>query len=253
MRVSLYGRNLDELRILLRDFPGFQIVKEDPELVIAHGGDGALLGAERDFPGIDKLPLRDRKHNPKCPEHDERQVLQALLDGKLSQTRLEKLEAASPSGMVRGINDVCINKANISSAVRFRLWLDGRLENSQVVGDGLVVSTVFGSTGYYRSITKSTFRTGLGLAFNNSTEPMDHLVVGPETRIEVEILRGPALLLADNAPERIPLRIGDHIRIFREPVTTRVFGLDVFRCRSCFALRACGDCLPRPEEDAAHA
>ena len=129
------------------------------------------------------------------------------------------------------------------AGARYRLWIDGRLDNSQVVGDGLVVATPFGSTGYYRSITKSLFRTGLGLAFNNSTEPLDHQVVGGNSVIDVEILRGPAVLLADNDPRRIHLHEGSRIRISRDPRQTNVLGLDGFRCRRCLALRSDGSCL----------
>ncbi|MFA6724146.1 MAG: hypothetical protein WCS95_05695, partial [Lentisphaeria bacterium] len=57
LRVLLYGRNLEDLRPLLQGFP-LDIVQEDPELVITHGGDGSLLGAERLYPGIPKCPIR---------------------------------------------------------------------------------------------------------------------------------------------------------------------------------------------------
>ncbi|MBR1991369.1 MAG: hypothetical protein IJ986_03745 [Bacteroidales bacterium] len=57
-RVKLMGKNLDDVRpkILAR---GMEIVDENFDLVIAHGGDGTLLWSERDYPGIPKLPLRD--------------------------------------------------------------------------------------------------------------------------------------------------------------------------------------------------
>lgn len=243
MRIAICGRNLDDLRGLLAGLP-IEVVSTDPELVISHGGDGALLGAERLFPGIPKLPLRDHRHNPKCADHDERRILEAMVAGTLPMTAIDRLVATTDKGeSICGINDVFINKENICCAVRYRLWIDGRLDNSQVVGDGLVVATPFGSTGYYRSITKSLFRVGIGLAFNNSTEPLDHQVVGGNSVIEVEILRGPAVLLADNDPRRIHLHEGSRVRISRDPRQTKVLGLDGFRCRRCFAMRADGTCL----------
>ena len=50
-RVKIVGRNLDDLRPLLKMFP-VKLVETEPDLVISYGGDGSLLGAERDFPGV---------------------------------------------------------------------------------------------------------------------------------------------------------------------------------------------------------
>lgn len=237
MRVAICGRNLDDLRDILRGYP-VEIVDRRPDVVISYGGDGALLGAERTFPGIPKCPIRDCRSNAKCAQHSETTVLDQLLAGTLRESHLAKLEAVTESGQrVAGINDVVINKENIASAVRFRLWIDGELCRNQVVGDGLVIATPFGSTGYYRSITRSLFRTGIGLAFNNSTEPLDHLIVLDQSAISVEIIRGPALLLADNDPARIGLVKGDRISVRRGERTTVVLGLGVFRCEKCLQLR----------------
>lgn len=238
IRVALCGRHLDDLRGVLSGLP-FEEVTEEPGLVISYGGDGSLLGAEREFPGVPKLPVRDGRTSRKCTQHSERQLLEAFLDGDLSERKLSKLEARADSGdTLYGLNDVLVNKSNIASGVRYRLWLDDDLyADHQIVGDGIVVSTPFGSTGYYRSITHSLFRIGIGIAFNNSTEPLDHLVVPGDTSIRVEIIRGPAVLLADNSPARIELRKGDSATINRAKHSAVIFGLEAFRCRSCFELR----------------
>jgi len=237
MRVALCGRNLDELKRILADFP-VRVDASAPDVVISYGGDGALLGAERAFPGLPKCPIRDRSTSPKCPEHGEEHVIAQLVAGELAETHLIKLEArTSTDTSVVGINDVVISKRNIASAVRCRLWLGDELYKNQIVGDGLVIATPFGSTGYYRSITHSLFRVGIGLAFNNSTEPLDHLVIADETGVTVEVIRGPAVLLADNDPARISLDEGDCIRVARMRTGTVVLGLDIFRCPVCCRLR----------------
>ena len=237
LRVLICGRSLTELRRLLSRF-AVQVVDRNPELVISYGGDGALLGAERDFPGVPKCPLRDRRTHPKCPEHDEAAVLELLMAGRLAESRLSKLTAETGAHQrVTGMNDIVVSKENITSAVRFRLWLDDELCENQIVGDGLVVATPFGSTGYYRSITHSLFRVGIGLAFNNTTEPLDHLVVNDGTVVTIEIIRGPALLLADNDPVRLRLAQGARVAIVKSPDEATVLGLDIFRCKDCYRLR----------------
>jgi len=238
LRVAICGRNLADLQRYLEPFP-IRVVAENPDLVISYGGDGALLGAERDFPGVPKFPLRDSRSNGKCPEHGEEALLTRLFAERLPATTMMKLEGeVGGRGRVLAVNDIVMAKRILSSAVRYRVWLDDEVYANQIVGDGLVAATPFGSTGYYRSITHSMFRLGIGLAFNNSTEPTDHLVVLPETRIRVEVIRGPAVLLADNAPDRIRLRRGDQVSIAVHPEHMTVLGLETFRCRHCARYRS---------------
>ena len=97
LRVAVEGRNLEDLLPLLEQFP-CTIVTEAPELVITHGGDGSLLGAERKYPGIPKCPIRDRKRNPKCPRHDEMTTLKHLFEGKLNVSHLTKLQVTTQAG-----------------------------------------------------------------------------------------------------------------------------------------------------------
>ena len=237
MRVAICGRNLNDLRGYLAGFPA-QICQHDPEIVISYGGDGALLGAERDFPGVPKCPIRDRRSTPKCSAHGESAILQMLFDGTLPVSTLTKVQAVKDGELKAvGLNDIVISRRKLSSAVRYRIWLDEERYASQVVGDGPVVATPFGSTGYYRSITHSLFRLGIGLAFNNSTEPIDHLVLDESTRITAEILRGPAVLFADNDPQQTFLEAGDRVEITRTDERATILGLDVFRCAQCYALR----------------
>ena len=41
---------------------GLEVVTENPDLIMTYGGDGLLLGSEREWPGIPKLPLRNSRH-----------------------------------------------------------------------------------------------------------------------------------------------------------------------------------------------
>jgi NAD+ kinase len=114
------------------------------------------------------------------------------------------------------------------------------LYKGQIVGDGLVVATPFGSTGYFRNITHSLFRVGIGLAFNNCSDPVDHIIVRNDTVIRAEVIRGPAVLVADNDPARLDLDEGDVVTFSQCEQHTVILGLDIFRCRECYGLRENG-------------
>lgn len=240
LKVAVTGRNLDDVLPMLRLFP-VDIVEEHPDLVISYGGDGSLLGAEQRFPGVPKCPLRDFRQNPKCPAHSELSLLEKLFRGELDRSRLTKLAVEFADGSsLTGLNDIVIARQQIASAIRYRIWLDGTLFRGQVVADSLVVSTPFGSTGYFQSITRGTFHAGLGLAYPNAMDLTGFTVIPDKTSIAVEILRGPAEVVADNDPHIRTLQDGAKLRIRQLEQTTTVYGLEAFRCGDCYNLRRNG-------------
>ena len=240
IKVAVVGRNLEDLLPMLKMFP-CEIVEESPDLVISHGGDGALLGAERRYPDIPKCPLRDHRENPKCPRHSEISTLQKLFSGQLKPVMLSRLVAEKAgSESIRGINEILMDRTCKASAIRYRIWVDGELFRPQVVADSLIISTPFGSTGYFQSIARGNFTKGLGLAFNNAMDLMGFAVIGEDSKVTVELLRGPAVMGADNDSRMIPLESGDSFTVHAEHNTTPLYGLEIFRCMDCYDLRKNG-------------
>lgn len=236
MRIHLCGRFLSGIRArLLRE--GYNMVEEYPDLVIVHGGDGALLGAERLWPGVPKLPIRDEETAPHCLKHGLDFIFQALREDTLNKTTLMKLSGIANGRRLLGMNDVFIHTAIPVSALRYRVEIDGECYAEEIFGDGVGLSTPHGATAYYRSITGSLFRVGLGLAFNNSTEQVNHLVIHDDSVVKIRILRGPGMLMADNAEETIPLDNGDEALFLKSKETVSLFGLDLFMCPECRRLR----------------
>ena len=236
MNIKLLGKNLQDIRKLLPEF-GMVENDQDFELVVTHGGDGALLGAEREFPGIPKLPLRDAATAPTCCEHLLRRRLENFCNGSFSRTSLPKITAVTNSGKLIAVNDLTLHNSNRASALRYRITIDGELYAKEVMGDGICFSTVHGSTAYYRSITGSIFRVGVGLAFSNSTEAVDHLVLDASSTVTVTILRGPGLVIADNSPTCLPVAEGESVEFRQTSDTALIYGLDEFMCHECRKLR----------------
>lgn len=244
VRVRVVGRNCQELLPLLTKYP-VEILSEDsaavPELVISSGGDGALLGAERDYPGIPKCPIRDRSHNPKCPQHSEEQLLDALFSGQLPGRHLARICATTRTGeQLVGLNDIVTTRMVQQCAVRYRISVNGELLRPQIVADSLVACTAFGSTGYFMSITRGSFQQGIGLAFNNPQDGESFIILPEDAVIEVEMLRGPAAVMADNNPCLLQLADGERVTLALTPERTLVFGLEALRCPACYQLRRNG-------------
>ncbi len=234
MKISLQGRYLEDIKPYL----GKHDISRAPELIIVHGGDGALLGAEREFPGIPKFPVRDIRTAPLCDEHSSyRKIFGFLANGKLHKSELIKLAVTCGKFKLKAINDIFIHNANPVSAIRYKVFIDGRPYGEEIVGDGVGVSTVHGSTAYYRSITHSTFRVGIGLAFSNSTEVTNHLVLSEDSSIKIELTRGPGVLVADNSSDMLEMKAGDSATIAKIREKAVIYGLDIFMCPKCRKLR----------------
>jgi NAD+ kinase len=232
MRILIYGSHPEEVRPLAETL-GFEVVTENPDVVISHGGDGTLLGSEREWPDVPKVAIRRTKVSKKCAKHADLLVLERVLRGEASRTALIKLAGEKDAQKRVAVNDIILHNENVTSAVRYHVRINGVPYSGEIIGDGLVVSTPFGSTAYYRSVTQSFFRVGIGLAFNNSTERISHLVLQDTVEIEVVITRGPALLNADNHPHPITLQSGDRATIRRDSGCATILAIDTILCPDC--------------------
>lgn len=223
MKILLFGENTEEAKKLLSAHKELEIVSENPEVVITFGGDGTLMRAEHNFPGIPKLYLKN-SHVGKLahPEKGNAEIVSALAEGKYAIREHMKLEAESGGKKLLALNDIIVHNENPRHAIRYAVFADGKRIGGEIIGDGVVFATPLGSTGYYRSITDSSFETGIGLAFNNSTEQSDHIVLQEEREVRIEIVRGPAIVYADNQDESISLGDGGIVIVRKARETAKL-------------------------------
>lgn len=237
MKIQLFGKNASSISEKIKSF-GFSIVKRDPDLIISYGGDGTLLASERTYPSIPKLPIRDSLKCIKCSSHTEEMLLESLAQGKLKLHEYPKLEADVKSEKLLAVNDVVIRNQSPVHAVRLTLAINHKLVTEAIIiGDGLVISTAFGSSGYYKSITKKSFTQGFYIAFNNTTEEYKPIPFSAKDTLDVKIVRGPGTLSADNDPALINLEKGDHIKIKVSQKKLRIYEPQTLRCKSCKVFR----------------
>ncbi len=217
----IVGRNKKEILPLVRK-SGFKLVTKKPNFVISFGGDGTLMLAEHMYPEIPKIVLRDSLICKKCSVLSNKEVLASISKNKYHIEELIKLEASGNGHTVTALNDIIVHNANPRHAIRYLLSINDRLVGQHIIGDGIAVATPFGSTAYYRSITDSFFEVGIGLAFNNSTEQSDHMVLREDSVISMKIIRGPAVVYADNQESTIDIETHGTIEIRKSARTGRL-------------------------------
>lgn len=230
MKVLLSGKRSDRIKQLVTSM-GFEIVKKNPQVVITYGGDGTLLSAESLFPSIPKLAIRDNAICVKCQNHKDEKVLTGLQKDKLKLFEINKLEAHFQDKKQFAVNDFVIRNSLQMHAIRFKINSSDEL----IIGDGVVVATSFGSSGYFKSITRKTFTKGFGLAFNNTTEPFKPIYFNQDT-IKVTIVRGPATLTSDNSPDTLELTGGCEITFKPSSQKLRIYDSSL-KCPNCKLVR----------------
>jgi NAD+ kinase len=120
-----------------------------------------------------------------------------------------KLESERDREKITGLNEIQVHTKLPIQAIRFSVIVDGR-EFTNLIGDGVIVATPFGSTGYYASTGGTPFQKGIGLSFNNlHNKNIASIVVSEDLKIHVKILRGPAWLLSDNYTKFFQLNTND--------------------------------------------
>lgn len=219
MKINLIGKDPDKINNFKEKLSKLNVEysEENPEIVIACGGDGTFLMAERRFPGIPKILLKDSNTCKKCCDLnlEIEEIIEKFNKGEYKISEIKKIKAICENNEIReliGINDIVIRNTLPTEAIRFKLKINEK-ELGEFIGDGIVISTPYGSKAYFSSIARKDFEKGIGIAFNNITEHKEFLIANHEDKIEIEITRGPGVLVADNNRDFIDLEKGSKIII----------------------------------------
>jgi len=127
---------------------------ERSDLLVAFGGDGTILAAAR-LVGARGTPILGVNLGKlgflaELSPDDMSHALGDILAGKFAVEERLVLEAttpASPGRLVHAVNDIVVDKSRSSRLIDVHLHIDGVFAVTYR-GDGLIVSTPTGSTGY---------------------------------------------------------------------------------------------------------
>lgn len=226
VRLLLFGAEAQSLLPEIAKFANLVVVDRDPDVVVSYGGDGTLLAAELAYPSLPKVPVLNSARGHRCIPHPPANVIQLLAEGALVSHTYTKLECAiyqntipEPQQIITPLNEITLHKGRINSAVRYKLWINGDPyeRGLEILGDGAIVCTAFGSTAYFSKVTRGVFTQGIGVALMATAEHVNHLIVPEDSVIRLRITRGPAILSYDNSQDYLPLEAGGELVVRRNP------------------------------------
>lgn len=226
MKVAVIGLTRKLIENKLVEY-GLKPDKKNPDVVISVGGDGTALYAERIYPGIPRIMIRHSKTCEKCKigEHDFPKALGALKKKEYKikeEIKVEGIINNDPTKKLVGLNEIGIHHKIPTKTIRLRIRVNNKIVVDEVIGDGIVVATPYGSTAYFYSITRKKFYKSMGVAFNNSKKSREPLILKDDSVIEAQVLRGLGLATADNDERMIPIRKGDVLKIRKAKQKARI-------------------------------
>jgi NAD+ kinase len=210
----VFRRDPSEVKSILVE-EDFELVEKDPDFVVCYGGDGTVLFSERKFPGVPKLIIKTSRA---CRMYDYalsdlKELLSRIKAGDYQIYTEMKLETVAKGERLVGLNEIQVHLKLPIYAVRFSLSADGK-EYDELIGDGVIVATSFGSTAYYKATGGKSFKKGIGISFNNlHNKNAKSFVVPEDSAVKLTVTRGPAWLLADNNEDFVDLDAGDAVEI----------------------------------------
>lgn len=202
---------------------GFILDEQKPDFVVTLGGDGTYLHAERQYPGVPKLLSRDSRLCIKCADMPLNESLKRIAQGRFDLLTIPKLQATVTHRAIHRrarrktstywcTNDFVVRNKHPTRALRFSVAYNGT-KTGELVGDGVVIATPWGSSAYFYSIARRTFDSGFALAFSNSTKARAPVFLKHHEKIAVKVLRGPGEFACDNDPNVITLTEGDQVTV----------------------------------------
>jgi NAD+ kinase len=212
---------------------GVQECVEGSDLLVAFGGDGTILAAAR-LVGARGTPILGVNLGKlgflaELSPDDMSHALGDILAGKFAVEERLVLEAttpASPGKVIHAVNDIVVDKSRSSRLIDVHLHIDGVFAVTYR-GDGLIVSTPTGSTGYALSNNGPIVIPTCGVIGITPISP--HTLNGrplivPETceiRIEVHADSDEVLLSSDGQAEAL-MRPPAEIRIRKASFPVRL-------------------------------
>lgn len=189
--------------------------------MISLGGDGTYLRSERNWPEIPKLMVRDKNICKKCEVKNLDKIFKRLQKGNYKIKENIKLETKIRRKRITCVNEFSVRNRYATTALRFYVWVNDK-KSEEIIGDGVVISTPFGSSGYYTSIGGKKFDKGMGIGFNNPTKKLKHLIVPEKCKISIKVVRGDAVFSSDNDPQVILFQKDEIVTIKKSDDVARI-------------------------------
>jgi NAD kinase len=211
--------------------------RKTKNIAIAYGGDGTLLQKFHellDDNGCPKKAILPIRNYGQCKHHLH------LIDDVLNGTTKCKCDLKQKTGDILAsdgnvaMSEIQIVSANPTTCLRMDIFINNHLFMENVIANGIIVSTPIGSTGYFKSVARTIFRDGIGVAFICPTYGINNIILKSTDWINVVFNRAcKAFMSWDNITSSIDVEKGTTKTIQYSSNVVSLFGYEEFMCPQC--------------------
>ena len=121
-----------------------------------------------------------------------------------------------------------------TAALRFNILVNRNPVVENVIANGAIFATKLGSTGYFKSVARTIFTSGIGVGFICPTYSVPNIVVSSMDKIEFELARDAEIVVSgDKLVQKINAEAGWKLAAADAAENIAVFGYDHFMCPEC--------------------
>ena len=220
-----------------------KLQKLHPDVLIVYGGDGTLASKWRKVFDVKKAiwPIRNygmwQKHEELLKALVEDNELN-LKDVKFNLTLHQLAEVHYPfevdGDKKLALNEIQVKSNDITEALRFNVYVNGKKYYENVIADGVLFAAPNGATGYWKSVTRTIFRDGCGLAFIAPTVGISNLVLKLTDFVKLVLVRDASVALSyDKIKVISDISKGTEIDMNLSVENLAIIGYEQFMCYEC--------------------
>lgn len=227
------NNNQIEIESLIPDF-----VSKNKKVRVLYGGDGEIVKRWREAKSQKQILFPIRNYGL-CDDHI--RFYTEILSGKenvkpvdLTLHPVLKCEAYQIKRSFEALAEFTISPSDPTEAIRFNVYVNKHLCFDNVISSGIIVSSPYGSTGYFGSVARTVFKSGIGFALISPTLGINNAVLSPTDEISISLVRNTKVKLTADKEVHEFEAFPDYVFEFKSACdNVQIMGLNEFRCAAC--------------------
>ena len=203
---------------------------------VLHGGDGTLVSEWRNNRKKCLLPIRNYGM---CEKHlrmyDDFLNCRGNIEFKQFLFPTIKLDLFDIDSFdTEALSEIVFMNRDITQCMRINLYINGKTANENVICSGLIFATKLGSTGYFKSVARTIFKDGIGIAFVSPTYSIPNIIVSNADDIAFEFVRSTDVCISCDKMKCEKHIVKDDVFLVKSASNNiPIFGYDHFMCEEC--------------------
>lgn len=225
--------NQTEIENLIPDF-----ALKNKKIRIMYGGDGEIVKHWREAKSQKQILFPIRNYGL-CDEHIRFYTDVLAGSGSVKSVNIVsqpiiRCEAYQIKRSFEALSEFTITPSDPTEALRFNVYVNKHLCFDNVISSGIIVSSPYGSTGYFGSVARTVFKSGIGFALISPTLGINNAVLSPTDEISISLVRNMNIKLTADKEIHEFEAFPEYVFEFSAANdNVQIIGLNEFRCAEC--------------------